>query len=322
MEYQLKSLALLIVKMLFAPVLIPTLNRFEHFKRCVESLSRCNYAEKTELFIALDYPLRENHWIGYTKIKDYINSIRGFKSVQIIERHENYGAIKNFYSSIDLLFNKFDRLIFTEDDNEFATNFLSFVNQGLTEYELRTDIFSVSGYNSPIKMPEYYAKDIYLRKGFTAWGVGIWKKKWFEVDWSMNEFNTFVDNKKSLKEFAKVAENSVPQLLTMRKTQEKLADGIIAVHLLNHKMHSLYPLKTRVRNHGHDGSGQNCKVNEKYANQELHKNNEDAIFPPDIKPDLRLLDYIQRQYRITFSVRLKSKIPKAFRMQLKKLINH
>ena len=40
----------------FAPVLIPTLNRYEHFKRCLESLERCTWAEKTDVYVALDFP--------------------------------------------------------------------------------------------------------------------------------------------------------------------------------------------------------------------------------------------------------------------------
>ena len=48
----------------YAPILIPTLNRYEHFKRCVESLAKCTHAEKTELVIGLDYPPSERYQKG------------------------------------------------------------------------------------------------------------------------------------------------------------------------------------------------------------------------------------------------------------------
>ena len=83
----------------FAPVLIPTLNRYEHFKRCVESLAHCTHADKTDLFIALDYPLKDSHWKGYKKIKQYLSEISGFKTITIIERERNFGAIDNFISA-------------------------------------------------------------------------------------------------------------------------------------------------------------------------------------------------------------------------------
>lgn len=39
-----------------APILIPTLNRYEHLKRCVESLAKNKLAKESELVIGLDYP--------------------------------------------------------------------------------------------------------------------------------------------------------------------------------------------------------------------------------------------------------------------------
>ena len=78
-----------------APVTIPTLCRYEHFKRCIESLSRCTLADKTEVYVALDYPAKESHWDGYNKIKDYLLSHKednlGFKKLIVIQRSRNYG---------------------------------------------------------------------------------------------------------------------------------------------------------------------------------------------------------------------------------------
>ena len=80
----------------YAPILIPTLNRYNHLKRCVESLAKCTHADKTDLFIALDYPLKEEHWEGYRQIKEYVSSIEGFNKVIIIQRDHNYGPVENF----------------------------------------------------------------------------------------------------------------------------------------------------------------------------------------------------------------------------------
>ena len=54
--------------MLYAPVVIPTLNRFEHFKQCLESLERCNNADKTEVYVALDYPPSDKYVEGGEKL--------------------------------------------------------------------------------------------------------------------------------------------------------------------------------------------------------------------------------------------------------------
>ena len=40
-----------------APILIPTLCRYEHFVKCIQSLKENTLANESDLFIALDYPL-------------------------------------------------------------------------------------------------------------------------------------------------------------------------------------------------------------------------------------------------------------------------
>ncbi len=36
--------------MVYAPIIIPTLNRYEHLKRCVKSLQQNGWAKYTELY--------------------------------------------------------------------------------------------------------------------------------------------------------------------------------------------------------------------------------------------------------------------------------
>ena len=51
--------------MIFAPVIIPTLNRYEHFRKCLESLEACTGAEKTDVYVALDFPPSEKYVEGW-----------------------------------------------------------------------------------------------------------------------------------------------------------------------------------------------------------------------------------------------------------------
>ena len=58
--------------MVYAPILIPTLCRDEHFIRCIESLKKNSWAEYTDVYVALDFPAKESHWDGYKKICTYL----------------------------------------------------------------------------------------------------------------------------------------------------------------------------------------------------------------------------------------------------------
>lgn len=51
--------------MIYSPVIIPTLNRYEHFRECLESLEHCVDADKTTVYIGLDYPPSEKHVDGW-----------------------------------------------------------------------------------------------------------------------------------------------------------------------------------------------------------------------------------------------------------------
>jgi hypothetical protein len=301
---------------IFAPVLIPTLNRYEHFKRCVETLSLCELANQTVLYVVLDYPLKEKHWEGYNQIIAYLPFINAFKELHIIKREVNYGPYKNLYNSIDFLFESYEEIIFSEDDNVFSTNFLKHVNTGLRVYQHRKDIFSISGYNSPIIMPAFYKHDVYLRKGFTAWGVGLWKDKWQNVDWTMSEFNACIDDISFIKR-VKNETGHLNQLLNMRKSQIPLGDGIILVHLLKYRMFSIYPVVSKVRNTGHDGSGVHCQLglgSEKYLNQKIDEGNLKTEFLPEIVENKRLSKYIFKQRNPSLFVRIISKVGKTIKL--------
>lgn len=259
-----------------APILILTLNRYEHFKRCVTSLAMCKNAEDSVLYIALDYPLKESHWEGYKQICEYLPKIFGFKEVTVIKRDTNFGPNKNFEAASELLFEKYPYLIFTEDDNIFSPDFLDFVNNGLKIYKERKDIFSISGYQYPLDIPSNYNLDIYLWQGYSAWGVGIWRDKWkkvsLEKDKALTNIRNFFKSYKDIYNYYKVANHYIPALLFMIEKNRIHGDGYICLHQFSNNMYSVFPVISRVRNMGHDGSGTGCGYmeNDIYAQQEIY----------------------------------------------------
>ncbi len=284
---------------IFAPVLIPTLNRHEHFKRCVESLVACTYADKTDLFIALDYPLNNSHKYGYNVIKSYISSIRGFKSINIFERETNYGARKNILDARKIIFEKYDRLILSEDDNIFSPDFLYFVNKGLEVYKDRKDIFSVTGYQYPIKLPKRYKHDIYLYHGFSAWGYGVWRDRFEKLTWNIEEIQLFLRNKEQGEKI--MSKNLISKLKKIVETGNITGDVYICYYQIVNNMHSVFPVTSRVINTGFDGSGihgGNSKwAQKKYLNQKKSDGTLTLYFPYDILPDKTVIKYLRRQLK-------------------------
>ena len=280
----------------FAPVLIPTLNRHLHFKRCTESLSLCNNAEKTELFVFLDYPLKESHWEGYNLIRDFLPTIEGFKSVNVIERDKNYGAINNFFNAIEFVFERYDRLIYSEDDNVFAPSFLDFVNNGMEIYKNKKEVFAVSGYNNPYEMPEWYKEEVYMSMTFTFWGLGLFRDRWNNIDWSLENYKAMLSNPKNLKVLKMKYSRFLPQLYAIRDTGNIIADGFLLVNNIDKMLYGVVPVETRVRNTGHDGSGENCGESFLYMNQKMYNGTTKVTYPLNLKPNEKLLMYLNKKY--------------------------
>ena len=241
----------------YAPVLIITLNRFEHFVRCVNSLAKCTNAERTDLFIALDYPFKETHWAGYKKIEEFLDEIYGFKSVNIIKRSINFGPIKNFLDAQSQIFELYDRIIFSEDDNEFSPNFLDYINKGLDKFDNYENVLAVCGYCFPLEYPKDYKFNYYFYQRYSAWGTGTWKKKFpAEIEWNYNKLYEFMKNKKYANILKSQAERHYFRVLDCIKDKETIyGDEILILICIIKNQYCVYPIESKVRNHGHDGTG-------------------------------------------------------------------
>ena len=273
----------------FAPILIITLNRYEKFKVCVESLKKNIYAADTDLFIALDHPLHPDHFDGYWKILEYINTLGGFKSIQIIKRDYNYGIVKNYLDATNYVFSKYDRMIFSEDDNEFSVDYISFMNKCLNAYESDKRIYSISGYNYPVVMPVNYKCPIYLWMGHSAWGFGIWKDRWDQINWNQKfvslKVKRFLHNYIDVYKIQKIANNYLPALIAMAQYSKIHGDSYICLHQFLHGYYSVFPVISRVRNHGHDGTGNSKSfiINSPYASMEVYTGSSKYDIPSDVK---------------------------------------
>lgn len=299
------------IKKEYAPVLIPTLNRYEHFKKCVNSLLECEGSNDTDLFIALDYPLKDSHWEGYNKILNLIDNIDGFKSVFVIKREINFGANKNGQEALKFVFEKYETLIFSEDDNVFSTDFLMFINRSLEIYKDNRSIFSICGYNYSIEIPNTYEHEIYTWQGYSAWGVGLWRDKFLKIDWSkekiLSNVNNFLNNYRKVVQLDKIANHYIPALLHMRNINEVHGDTYISMYQFLNNMTSIFPVVSRVRNMGHDGSGVNCVIVEDniFSSQKIYKGSTNYEIPKIININKFINILLYNHFRLQVKSRLK-----------------
>lgn len=266
-----------------APVLIPTLCRYNHLQRCLESLANCIGASNTDVYIALDYPLKQEHIEDWQKISEWLDSIKdthGFKSLTVYKREENLGVgMKgNLNTLIEEAFKEYDRIIVSEDDNVFSPAFLLYINKGLDRFEFDDSVFAINGYRHDYDIK--FSDNTFYRQNvdFSAWGYGIWKNRYVELQRakSTKYWRKKALNPMNLLRIAKNGANRLMQYLSLIHKVHQLVDNEFSVYMGINQKDVIMPRTSMVRNTGWDGSGENCQPDESgysqsYMTQEIDK---------------------------------------------------
>lgn len=262
----------------YAPVVIPTLNRYEHFKRCIESLERCSGADKTDVYVGLDFPPSEKYVEGWKMIDDYLTNKEakhGFSSLIVYRRKYNCGVGKkgsNAALLIDELSTKYDSYIFSEDDNEFSPSFLEYMNNAFLKYKDNPRIIRISGYKSPV-LRAPLRENVFCNIDSPAYGFGHWIAKDRDLNVSYN-----IIEKELKSSLARLLKNYwiYPAIIykAIRMIEKKANYGDVTISVLNliNGSFTLCPSVSLVRNWGCDGSGFHCGFI-KNLHEELISNN-------------------------------------------------
>lgn len=276
----------------FAPVVIPTLFRYDHFKLCIESLIGCTHAENTDVFIGLDYPAKDEHWVGYKKISDFLESLEKrlpFKSLNVIRRERNFGLGKNGNATrlIEDILKRYDSYIFSEDDNVFSPAFLDFINKGLQQYKNDHHIMAINGYSFFFNFRCADGDTVFLENyTFSAWGYGMWKDRYEEFKhMSSKMFRSKGIIRSSLwiaKEYG--WERALRYITALNYPENKfpLTDYNYATYMILEKKFAVVPRISLVKNIGIDGSGENFKgvssiIIDNYMSQSIYEETEYPI---------------------------------------------
>jgi len=256
----------------FAPVIIPTLNRYEHLKDCIDSLAKNKLAADTELYIGLDFPPEEKYEEGYKKVKAYLPTIAGFKKVNIIERDKNWGAIENIKDLIRIVIASHDNFIFTEDDNVFSPCFLEYINKGLEKFKDDKTILSIHGFSYPIEYPKSESNVVKMQRYYSDWGFGIWKDRYETLRDAITQeyFNKMFYSKKQYQLLRKRSRKNYiyafglcsPEKTSFRvnpiRPNIRPMDYTSSIFQCVNNMYSIMPKITLVKNNGWDNSGIHC----------------------------------------------------------------
>lgn len=278
----------------YAPIIIPTLNRYEHLKRCLESLERCKGANYTDVYVALDYPPSIKYVDGWEKINAYLQEKEinnKFGHLYVIRRERNYGVNPGYGNSSVLLKEireKYEYYIFSEDDNEFSRSFLEYMNACLVRFIDDERIVKVCGYNFPMQMPNMYKNNFYISKRYCAWGMASWTKKLQPINkyYDFDLLCSILRNNSTYNRLKKIYPRGINLIYSMLKHRKFYGDAISEIYAYLEDKYFILPTVSKVRNHGNDGTGVHSlrmnKEQNKFYSEQFIDQSADFEFTNDI----------------------------------------
>lgn len=283
-----------------APVLITACNRYAELKMCIDSLKENSIASGTSVYVAVDYPLEGKRIEEHDHIIKYLRELQGFKEIIPLIRDTNYGYIRNMQDAMDYMFQKYDRVIYTEDDNIFSAIFLEYMNKCLDYFEHSDQVLSISGFTScvPVDTPN----NVFANQGFSFWGVGIWRDKWYDLNSkiTIEAFQNIADSPQKLLNMYKHSKRRLEKFVRMYILQEYVIQHDSAYGCISdaHDMYRICPAVSMVKNIGCNEKGvhnwKECSIDH-IQNVKL---SEDEKFNLEIKDDIFKKRYLKKLNQI------------------------
>ena len=250
-----------------APILLFVYNRPEHTRRCIESLTRNALAADSTLYIYADGAKDTTQQSAVDEVRSYLRTISGFKTVNLIERKENWGLARNIIDGVTTQVNHYGKVIVLEDDLVVAPYFLQFMNDALETYkdEPKVGHIQACDFTQDPSLP-----DTFLIKWTGSWGWATWERAWKHFNPNGKALLEELEQRKLTYTFDFNGKYGFTRMLR-RQIEGKNNSWAIRwnASLFLKDILSLNVGRSLVQNEGFDGSGTNCGGGGLYASN-LH----------------------------------------------------
>ncbi len=234
----------------FAPIILFTYKRLDTLQQCVASLQKCPESAESDLIIVSDFAAREIDVEKVMEVRRFLPSIKGFKTIEIIERTQNLGVDYNIIEGIKLMATRFSQFIVVEDDLVVQDGFLHFLNASLDFYPNNPEVLSVSGFSFVKKIPNTYPYDSYFAKRTCPWGWATWSNKIKDVDWEIADKDIFLQSRKIQNKFNKWGSDRSRMLKNTLEGKVRAWDIRLDYQQFKDGTCTLYPVASLVENIG------------------------------------------------------------------------
>ncbi|MBC5992529.1 sugar transferase [Pontibacter cellulosilyticus] len=281
-----------------APILLFTYKRLETLQKTVQALQNNHLASDSVLYIFSDGYKGTFDQRQVEKVRSYIKTISGFKKVIIKEAHCNKGLANSIIQGVSEILDSNDKAVVLEDDLITSRNFLNFMNTALNYYENNKNVFSVSGYSFPFKIPNNYQYDCYTITRGCSWGWGTWKDRWETVDWKVSDYDVFLSSVDKRKKFSKSGSDLIPML--KKQMNGSIDSWAIRWYYQQSKnnQYTVYPTTSKVANNGFDQEATHTTNYNRYKTVVDNGKKDEFIFEPSGEINDFYQKYIQKKFSV------------------------
>ena len=281
-----------------SPIILFTYLRFNKLKKTINYLQENYLASESDLIIFSDAAKIQQDQIFVLQIRNYLKTVKGFKSIKIIESTFHKGLAQSVIEGVSEVIANKGKAIILEDDIITTKNFLNFMNQSLDTYFEKKEIISISGYKHNYKCKSN--SDVFLFNRAWSWGWATWQDRWEEIDWNVRSYSTFNSDHKLRNEFAQLG-SDVNKML-WKQMQGYLDSWVIKFlfHQFKTGTLTLYPTISKVQNDGWDEVATNTKgLSDRYLTDFDLSEKKEFLMPDHLKID----KLFQEEFISNFSVR-------------------
>jgi glycosyltransferase involved in cell wall biosynthesis/predicted SAM-dependent methyltransferase len=273
------------------PIILICYNRPRHTRQVLESLKRHDIKN---LYIFSDAPKSGKDIVVVNEVRNLIGAV-DWIIPNVYYQEENKGLAKSITDAVNLVFEKYDKLILLEDDCVPQKYFFEFMYTCLNKYENNEKIFGISGYTVPIpnEILNNYPYDIYFSPRIGSWGWGTWRRAWVK---KINNLD-YLKNELTLRNInVNQGGDDVPGMF------EKLRNGnlkdvwtinwLLTVYL--NKGFYIYPTESHIINIGLDGSGVHCGKTDRFNT--FTAVNKPGKYPSGVELSGQILQYFIKKH--------------------------
>lgn len=246
----------------FAPIALFVYNRPEHTRRTLKFLQQNRLADESRLFIFSDGAKSTKDQPLVDEVRNLIQNVEGFRSVEVIKRETNIGLAESIISGVSQLVKEYGKVIVFEDDLITSPYTLQYFNDSLKRYQDEERVMHIGAYMYPLQnanLPETF-----FYRAATSWGWATWDRAWAQFQPDVNVLMKQFTSER-IKQFS--IEGTMNFWRQMRHYKSGKNDSwairwYASIFLANGL--TLNPAYSLVNNIGHDGSGIHSGINDIY----------------------------------------------------------